>query len=575
MKELKFYIIIAVLLLYVFLTNSCYIEKESSSLLEKAESLIYTNPDSALFLLQKINPNIESVSVKAKYALLLTQAKDKNYVLHTDDSLINIAVNYYDSIGDIEEAAKAHYYLARVYQDMQNEVGAVCEYLTALPLAERHKGSTILYLLYGNLGQIYFQQDLLSKADSLFALSESIAIQKNDSFNLTMGLVARGNVCLQRREHENAMNFFERALAIAKNMGNTNAQTIIFNSMAAFYTSIDHPEKTIEYSKRGLSYKIDSLSSARLYLLEGNALMQLQKYDSTKYVITKSLITSSVSTKATAYLLLTDIERKQGDLNKALSFQDHYIECLDSMDLMKSRIRSVISKGDKMLHFGKYESLLKNYRLYIGGLLFTLLLLVIYWTNKRYKYCNKINVLILKKESLEHQLETLSVMQKRLLKKEQELDLLQEFVGTVEEDKAKLYYLTNQINILRKENKDFFLNLLANTKSYKLLLQLIQKKRDNCKCRDSFSEKEWDWLLQDIDYLSNGFVERLKIQIPLLSKSDIRFCCLFKIGISYADMALAFDRTLDAMYKKRNVILVKKVAGMSKFCSLEELIDSI
>ena len=123
--------------------------------------------------------------------LLLTQAKDKNYVLHTDDSLINIAVNYYDSIGDIEEAAKAHYYLARVYQDMQNEVGAVCEYLTALPLAERHKGSTILYLLYGNLGQIYFQQDLLSKADSLFALSESIAIQKNDSFNLTMGLVVR------------------------------------------------------------------------------------------------------------------------------------------------------------------------------------------------------------------------------------------------------------------------------------------------------------------------------------------------------------------------------------------------
>ena len=69
MKELKFYIIIAVLLLYVFLTNSCYIEKESSSLLEKAESLIYTNPDSALFLLQKINPNIESVSVKAKNML--------------------------------------------------------------------------------------------------------------------------------------------------------------------------------------------------------------------------------------------------------------------------------------------------------------------------------------------------------------------------------------------------------------------------------------------------------------------------------------------------------------------------
>lgn len=345
--------------------------------------------------------------------------------------------------------------------------------------------------------------------------------------------------------------------------------------MAAFYTSIDHPEKTIEYSKRGLSHKIDSLSSARLHLLEGNALMQIMNYDSARYFITKSLNTSNVSTKATAYLLLADIERKQGNLDKALSLQDHYIECLDSMDLMESRIRNVISKGDKILHFGKYERLLNNYQLYIGGLLVTLLLLVIYWTNKRYKYCNKINMLILKKESLERQLETLFVMQKKLQKKELELDILQEFVGTVEEDKARLYYLTNQINILRKENKDFFLNLLANTKSYKLLLQLIKKKRDNCKCKDSFSEKEWDWLLQDIDYLSNGFVERLKMQIPLLSKNDIRFCCLFKIGISYTDMALAFNRTLDAMYKKRNAILVKKVANMSKYGSLEDLIDSI
>lgn len=175
--------------------------------------------------------------------------------MHTDDSLINIAVHYYDSIGDMEEAAKAHYYLARVYQDMQNEADAVSEYLTALPLAERHKGSTMLCLLYGNLGQIYFQHDLLSKADSLFALSESIAIQKNDSFNLTMGLVARGNVCLQRKEYANAMNFFERALAIAKNMGNTNAQTIIFNSMAAFYTSIDHPEKQLNILKEDCHIK--------------------------------------------------------------------------------------------------------------------------------------------------------------------------------------------------------------------------------------------------------------------------------------------------------------------------------
>lgn len=33
-----------------------------------------------------------------------------------------------------------------------------------------------------------------------------------------MGLIARGNVRLQKEEHSSAMAFFERALVIARNM---------------------------------------------------------------------------------------------------------------------------------------------------------------------------------------------------------------------------------------------------------------------------------------------------------------------------------------------------------------------
>lgn len=579
MTKQKVCILIGVLLSSVLLVSSCYKKKGNIaafySSLSEIESLILTHPDSALSLLENLNPNYEDISIKARYALLLTLAEDKNYILHKDDSLINIAVSYYDSVGDMEQAVKAHYYLGRVYQDMQNEAAAVNEYFIALHLAEQHEKKEMLYLLYGNLGQIYFQQDLLTKADSLFRLSENIAIQKNDSFNLTMGLVARGNVYLQKKEYSNSMAFFEQALAIAQNMHNANAQEIVLNSMAAFYASIDYPEKTIEYSQKGLSYKTDSLDSARLYLLEGSALMQLERYDSAKLSVSKSLSTNNLSTKSAAYLLLADIEKKQGNLNEALSFHDMYIECLDSMDVMEFKTQNAITKGDRLLYFGRYQSLLSNYQLYLYGLLSFLLLLIIYWIIKRYRYYSKINVLTLKKDSLECQLKTFFVMQEDLRKKEQELELLQEFVGTVEEDKAKLYCLTNQVNTLKKENQDFFMKLLEGTKSYKLLLHLIQKRKVNCKYREFFSEKDWDLLLQDINYFSNGFVDRLKLRMPLLSKNDIRFCCLFKIEISYVDMALVFDRTLDAMYKKRNAILLNKFSNMSISSSFEELIGSI
>lgn len=303
--------------------------------------------------------------------------------------------------------------------------------------------------------------------------------------------------------------------------------------------------------------------------------MQLAEYDSAKFSINKSISTNNLSTKAAAYLLLADIEEKQGDLSKAFSYQNLYVECVDSMDLLESRTLHAISKGNRLLYSGRHQRLLNSYQLYLYGLLLFLLLLIIYWINKRYKYYNKINVLTLKKDSLECQLRTFSVMQEDLRKKEKELELLREFIGTAEEDKMKLYYLTNQVNTLKKENKDFFLKLLKNTRSYKLLLQLIQRRKDDYKCRELYSEKDWDALLQDINHFSNGFVERLKEQVPLLSKNDIRFCCLFKIGISYVDMALVFDRTLDAMYKKRNAILMNKLVNMSNSNSLDEFIDAI
>ena len=54
------------------------------------------NPDSALFLLGSLNTgNINSQKIRAKYAVVYSQALDKNYIDETNDSLITIAVKYY------------------------------------------------------------------------------------------------------------------------------------------------------------------------------------------------------------------------------------------------------------------------------------------------------------------------------------------------------------------------------------------------------------------------------------------------------------------------------------------------
>lgn len=574
MKRILIYIFSLSLLVFVVLIVFCDTREEKNTFLIKVDSLMVDDPNLALSLLKGQNMDSAEAAEKAKYALLLTQAEDKNYILHTSDSLINVAVCYYDSIQDIDLSAKSHYYLGRVYQDLQDEAAAVREFLVALLSAEKSGDKDLLCLLYGNLGQIYYQQDLLNKADSLFILSSDIAVQKNDSFNLSMALIARGNIRLQKKKYSAAMDYFERALIIAENIHNENAQKIVYNSMAAFYASMDSPQESLEYTKKGLVYVEDSLNSARLFLLQGNAFVNLEKYDSAAYYVLKGMNTNDLYTKAVGYLLLADIKEREGDINKALCFQNFYIKCLDSLKLKEVNTQNAILKGSGLIYWGKYHKLLNDYRYYTYGLLICVCLLILYWMNKRYKYCDKIRMLTNKKDALEQKVELLSVMQNDLRKKEQEMKLLQEFVGNIEQDKARLYILTNQVLLLKKDNREYFLKLLGNSKSYKTLLQLIQKKKNNQRCKDVFLEKEWDLLLEDINYFSNGFVDKLKAQASLLTNQDIRFCCLSKIGLSYVEIALVFDRTLDAMYKRRNSILLK-LSSMSNIHSLDDYLNSL
>lgn len=75
--------------------------KELLPELSYAESLMQRCPSSALVVLDSME--VPSPSDKFQYAtwcLLITQARDKNYIKHTSDSLINIALDYFEKQDD-------------------------------------------------------------------------------------------------------------------------------------------------------------------------------------------------------------------------------------------------------------------------------------------------------------------------------------------------------------------------------------------------------------------------------------------------------------------------------------------
>ena len=76
---------------------ACSRAGEHEALFKQVENIVNERPDSAMMLLETIqNPERLPERDWAYWALLTTQAKDKLYIRHTSDSVINRVVDYFD-----------------------------------------------------------------------------------------------------------------------------------------------------------------------------------------------------------------------------------------------------------------------------------------------------------------------------------------------------------------------------------------------------------------------------------------------------------------------------------------------
>ena len=91
MKRTFLHFLQLILLAICFITG-CQGGKDTVSvLLTEADALMYESPDSALTILKSIGQaDLQTEEHLAHYALLYSQALDKNYIDVTNDSLINI-----------------------------------------------------------------------------------------------------------------------------------------------------------------------------------------------------------------------------------------------------------------------------------------------------------------------------------------------------------------------------------------------------------------------------------------------------------------------------------------------------
>lgn len=568
-----------IILLIAFLSVACNERQSNNRQLILADSLMRSRPDSALCILQGISMDkFATQADSACYALLLTQARDKNYVVQTDDSLIRYAVAYYDKTNDVRMQAKAHYYWGCVYRDMNRQAEAIREFLIAAPLTEKAKEKRQLGLVYNNIGFIYNIQGFNEKADSIYQLMEVIAQEVKDTALWSEALSKQGSIALTKGKEyfPIAEQKLSDAFGVVDRVGSNGLKANISASLSNLYSRMDEGEKALYYAKLNLSLRRDTARAYRAFLLLGDAYYKCKEYDSATFYFNKSLLSKDYGRKVDAYMRLADIAMIQGNVTLSVELERNSSVYKDSLyefhrNVVANEMIEAEADAQAMLQKLYYKGRLNMY-LYVFMLIVVMIIVVALFLYKRYRRKN--DLLQKDKQQLEKVNQDLSQhyanLQTDITEKDLEIEnLRKELVSHQidEEERAKLQTELDEMILKRRTlAKEAFLH----SPLYAKMQAIIQDYQDRDESDEEISDQEWQEFVVGMDVEWNNAITDLCVKYQL-SKEELHLVCLSLAGFPFSHLEYLLHLSRKTLYRKKNVLL--KRMGVEQNCGFEEILQ--
>lgn len=135
MKKLTLFISLAAALIVMIMPSGCHHKTAAWNEMDIAENLIETQPDTALSILSAIDKSrLGDKEERARYALLMSMALDKNYIDTTSFAVLQPAIDYYLKHGTPDEKLRTLYYQSCIYRNRGDDGNAMASCIEALNL---------------------------------------------------------------------------------------------------------------------------------------------------------------------------------------------------------------------------------------------------------------------------------------------------------------------------------------------------------------------------------------------------------------------------------------------------------
>lgn len=513
-------------------------QEDYSPMLSKAERLMNERPDSALQLLRNFRiDNIHGRANKAKYALLYSQALDKNYIDLTNDSLIRIAVDYYQRKGSKTQRAWSVFYHARIFENAGDTDTAMNLFLEAETFAEETNEHYLKGMIYNRKANLYTEQYDYDNAILMYLKSTDCYAKINCQCNemYVYGGLAR------TFSLKNDLNKTLQYLGKAQQLAVVLKDTCAIVRYTAYYASsllkeIQNPQASLDMLKRAYSSYLNDIPPVDNYpllcelYLKLNNLTQAQDY-ALKFYNQQNL---SAKEKIDILSLLIDIARTSKNYINWDTYNTEYTKLKDS--LANANYEHFLYKIEQKYNNQKLvaanASLTKENKLYrvIIGLSICLLVIVVgvVWY-----------ILKCRNDQIQYYRKSVDILRKQYVGLQQmknELSHDNAFLQTVLDDKIDMIKEIIELVGSHREDSEKFLS------KFKEYVKADEKHSLSVVFRDIIESRQ------------PGILAYLQVCYPDLNDDDIDLYCQICGGCSIDVLCLVSNHSPKYIYNKRTVL---------------------
>lgn len=535
--------------------------REAGRIMDSAEDVMWTMPDSALAALESIDTlTLKTKAQRARHSLLYTMALDRNQIDTSDIRVVRPAARYYERHGSREDKMKMYYYLGTVQQNAGDLESAISSYIRAKEFSSGSENMVFRGLISSAVADVYSRGN--NYIESLKYANDALALFSEAEDSLMMWRTTGKIISLyvDMRDYERADSLFAVFFSLPCRDSSLYARQLMNEALSCLWRPIPEPDRSEELFLKADKFSGDPTPTdycAYAYSLE------LQGNSRAADGIISQLVSQGCPLDVLDVWMYR-ICRHRGEYKKALYYLEQSVTEREDEVFATVNQSVVLARSDyyenKSLLLDKDRRLQRQMKwlVYLAGLIVVASVLGVY-LKRRMEWLCQVEEMSRINENVNRLLSEETVTNEDYRRRLEAMEKKQ--TGLVDRETAIRSLRSRYIKAYRSRLDKLVVLCAEYWESFGKSSDMERVYRTVGRVVSEFEEGGLGKLEEMVDEGLDGIMSKLKSDIPGLTEKERRFIIFQILGFDAKTMSRVIGYSVDSVYTKRNR-LKKKIQSI-------------